>query len=397
MENKRTYGQKIAQDFSGIADILLGRKNQLPYDPNLIGNSLAAIQGGLNTPIGENPLSGAAFNVAKKVALSPFQEGVKKALKTFGEKKALQEVQNGVDPRIIEEQVGLSPKPDVPPQQGVVNTPQSPLSNQQSGQNQGGGNSEFGGISNRLMNQQPQGGGAGDYLQTLLTIASGGIIPTPGFQRTLQRNAESLAGGQARAQALATNEIPISLADRQKLQIQYAGEAQKKDTERMDNFFKEINQPLSTQKDLSFVEGALTGVDDITNLLGISMDDKGTVSIKNEGLLKDPNPFGAKRQELKRARDVFINKALRRDTGATIGKEEEKQFKDTFGFDIGMGAFKQNPKVVAKSILQVKNQLLRDRANLSPNQKIRDIVGTLRSEGFKDKDIYAKLKDRGLV
>jgi len=166
---------------------------------------------------------------------------------------------------------------------------------------------------------------------------------------------------------------------------------------RMDAYFKNINEPLSSAKDLSLVESALTGIDDITKLLGVQSDANGNVTLTNEKLLRNPNFLSKNRQQLQRARDLYINKTLRRDSGAAIGKKEENDFKNIVGFEIGMKSFMQNPKVIAKAMLESKDQLIRDRGRLSPNEKQRSLVTGLRAKGFKDPEIYAYLQRSGEV
>ena len=166
---------------------------------------------------------------------------------------------------------------------------------------------------------------------------------------------------------------------------------------RRDAYFKSINEPLSSAKDLSLTESALTGIDDITNLLGIKSDAQGNVTIANEKLLRSNNWLSKNRQQLERARNLYINKTLRRDSGAAIGKKEENDFKNIVGFDIGMKAFMQNPKVIAKAVLESKDQLTRDRNRLSPNEKQRGLVTGLRDRGFKDAEIYEYLQRTGEV
>ena len=171
----------------------------------------------------------------------------------------------------------------------------------------------------------------------------------------------------------------------------------KEERDRQSKFFENINQPLSSAKELSLVESALTGIDDITNILGVQADQNGKVTVKNAGLLKDMNFLKKNTQQLKRARDLYINKTLRRDSGAAIGKKEENDFKEIVGFEIGMKAFMQNPEVIAKSMLESKDQLVRDRNRLSPNEKQRSLVSGLRSRGFKDPEIYDYLSRNGEV
>lgn len=239
----------------------------------------------------------------------------------------------------------------------------------------------------------------GDILQTLFSLGTG--VPTPGMMRTFGNAKTDVEIDRA-------NRVPLGQADREKLEIegnqafnQSAVSAQGKlienETKYRDEMFKKLLDPVGNSKELSYVESALTGLDNVMNILGISTDEAGNVVIANQGLLKNPNFLSKNRQALKRSREVYINKALRRDSGAVIGKEEEKIFNQTFGFDIGMGSFMKNPEVIAKSLIESQDQLKRDRQNLSPNSEAREFMQFLQRKGMPSSQIKQEMAREGML
>lgn len=107
MENQ-TYGQQFGQNIGDAVQILqsllLGRDTTsgMPF-PAAISSGLNAGMALGNTQVGQNPVGEMA-----KAALSPYQEGVKKAMKESGYAHATEAVQSGVPPTHIEQQAGLS-------------------------------------------------------------------------------------------------------------------------------------------------------------------------------------------------------------------------------------------------------------------------------------------------
>lgn len=159
--------------------------------------------------------------------------------------------------------------------------------------------------------------------------------------------------------------------------------------------YEKLLEPVAGAKELSQVEGAITALDDITNILGISVDKTGTAKIKNRKLLGDPVWVRKNRPGLLRARDLFINKTLRRDSGATITPADEKAAARSIGFNVGASAFLQNPDLIAKSIVSSREQLLRDRTNLSPNSTTRLFVQEAKAQGATDAQIKQYLAQKG--
>jgi hypothetical protein len=191
--------------------------------------------------------------------------------------------------------------------------------------------------------------------------------------------------------------LPAELA---KEQIKTMGTFATKDLERRDKFFGSLSEPASgeTVKQVSLIEKGLTGIDNMSQLLGISMDNNtGKVSINNADLFRNKNFLDKNRQSLQRARDVYINSILRRDSGAAIGKEELKNFEKIMGFDIGMKAYLQNPEVIAKSIMESKLQLQRDRGRLIPNEETRQLTNAWTQAGFSKEEQWDELKRLGRV
>lgn len=88
----------------GVQDLITGLVNLAKNSVAVPSATLRAISG---TPVGQNPMD----NISKAVgqSLSPYQEGVKKALKQSGEAHAAEAIQMGVPPSHIEQQSGLTP------------------------------------------------------------------------------------------------------------------------------------------------------------------------------------------------------------------------------------------------------------------------------------------------
>lgn len=170
---------------------------------------------------------------------------------------------------------------------------------------------------------------------------------------------------------------------------------EKANTEMYNKAYDKLVEPLTSAKELSQVESALTGIDNITSLLGIGKDENGNVSVANAGLLKDARWMSKNRQELLRARDLYINKVLRRDSGATITPQDEKIAGKSIGFNVGASAFLQNPNIVAKAIMENRDQLIRDRQNLSPNSATRKFIQDAKAAGASDAEIKAYLAKKG--
>lgn len=169
---------------------------------------------------------------------------------------------------------------------------------------------------------------------------------------------------------------------------------EKRSTELIDTIYKPQSPELNTK--LSQIESALNAVDQIVTKLNIVVDENsGEINLGNKDLLNNKNFLNKNRQELIRLRDVYINKALRRDTGAAIGVEEEKQFKKTYGFDIGVKSYLQNPEVIAKSILEAQDQLSRDRRRLSPTDDLKVKFDAMVKDGHSPRDVAKYLIEIG--
>jgi len=215
----------------------------------------------------------------------------------------------------------------------------------------------------------------------------------------LPGNTASQLGNIGSAQTVLGQE-PIQEKDILEQTGKFAIERQKIEIKQDDAFIKAIREPISaeTVKALNQTEFALTALNDITELLGITTDpETGFVDITNKSLLRNANFLNKQRQTLKRARDIFINKSLRRDSGAVISKDEEVAFRKTFGFEIGMKAFLQNPEVIAKAIIDSQNQLTRDRNRLAPNDSKRQEFQSLIDQGFSERQIVAEFRRRGEI
>ena len=202
---------------------------------------------------------------------------------------------------------------------------------------------------------------------------------------------------------------PLQAGEREKLDIE-AGKGIKKleleqkqaVTKRMDEFFDPIlrKEPQSPElnKTLSQIELSINALDNITNLLQIDFNEAtGEINMKNKELLRSKDFRDKNRQSLIRARDMFINKTLRRDSGATVGEEEEKAFKRIAGFDIGIKSYFQNPDVIAQAIVESKQQSLRDRSRLLPNETRDREIKALLQQGHSKESIFGEFERRGEI
>ena len=242
----------------------------------------------------------------------------------------------------------------------------------------------------------------GSFLDPGGTISKEGdktIITRPGLLARIGGTGKSDLQTLGDIQTLSGQE-PLQDSDAQKSKLKAIETAKTADAtlfnKRRDELFKSIESPMSSEaaKSLSQIESSLTALDNINSILGVTMDEKtGEVRIKNAQQLKNPNFLNKNRQALKRARDVFINKSLRRDSGAAISKDEEKSFKRIYGFDVGMSSYLKNPEVIAKSLVESQQQLSRDRLRLSPNEEMKSLDRHLKEQGFsKDQraDFYKR-------
>lgn len=179
----------------------------------------------MGTEHGQNPLPNMAQNEAQAVqgaakqALSPFQEGVAKGLRKLGESQATEAAMAGVPPEHITQQAGLNQQPMAPmmPQMGPMQSPapQTPM-------------------SAGIPQQQPQSNILQQILGFLATPSGvnqdGSYRPGTSFGGLIQESNDSVLAGQ---QALnlqpdrqiamkqrEANEVPLSLADKQKMEMQ---------------------------------------------------------------------------------------------------------------------------------------------------------------------------------
>lgn len=99
--NNQTYGDAALKGGSDIISQLLKLVDQ--FNPANAG--IKAGQAGMNTEVGQNPTG----NMTKAV-LSPYQQGVEKALKKSAEAHVAEAIMQGVPPQHIEQEAGLSPQ-----------------------------------------------------------------------------------------------------------------------------------------------------------------------------------------------------------------------------------------------------------------------------------------------
>ena len=247
--------------------------------------------------------------------------------------------------------------------------------------------------------QQPQFQPATSAFGTARALP-GGDIQQSGFFGNLfgQSTSDVLAQQQAlntitQGRQKITGTEPIQPLERAKATTAGAKKAQ----EIQNEFFGQIEKPLSTAKDVGLVERTITSLDDVNSLLGITLDESGEVQISNEGALGNVNIFNRNRQALKRSRDQFIRSALRLESGAAIGEKEEADFKDTFGFEIGFKAFGRNPEVIARSLLQLRQNFGTQRENLNPNSEARQFNSFLKSQGKSRVERKSLMGELGLL
>lgn len=319
-------------------------------------------------------------------SLGPYQKGVNKRLEEMGMAHVDEAVQGGVDPRQVQSQAGLDHK------ELLSNLlKQSPITQSDQAQSKNP-------TQDQSVNQMPQG----NFIQKFFDALPGGQERQLNRQSTSAdislKNQEINLGGKSNIEL--QKEKYKSDLESQKEQKKLEAEQQKERQSRMNSIFDPILSPKpidsTTANNLSFIENSLTALDNMNNILGINYDDKtGTISVKNKDKLKDPVWLSKNRQELIRARDIYINKSLRRDTGAAIGKDEEKAFRKTFGFDVGVKSWLKNPEIIAKSLVESQQQLMRDRSRLLPNEQRDNEIKMLLKQGFTKEDIFNEYEKRG--
>lgn len=244
----------------------------------------------------------------------------------------------------------------------------------------------------QIQPQQQQLNPVANLLRNILTL--GGAVQAPGAD---VRSAQADLLRQQSEQIRFAREEGLTAAEQQNLISGFEKEQFKLIQSRANDFLKAKRTPLATGKDLSLVESSLNAIDNVIDILGISADEQGNVNIANKSLLSNKNFLNKNRQNLIRARNAYINKALRRDTGAAIGKDEEKQFRETYGFDVGLKAFFQNPDVIAKAILESKDQFIRDRQRLNPSGRINSIHDQLIARGYSPQEAAQAMAEEGLI
>ena len=179
--------------------------------------------------------------------------------------------------------------------------------------------------------------------------------------------------------------------------------AAEKEQERYDKdkneFFKVIDRPFSGEsvKQLSMIETSLTNLDTIKGLLGVKSDEQGNAVMENSELLKSQSWLSKHKQALQRARDTYVNKILRRDSGAVISLEDVKEAEKTIGFKLDLRSYFQNPEVIAKSLIESSDQLQRDRGRLAPKAETRNLVKQLEDMGYPRDDIFSLLDKKGRI
>jgi hypothetical protein len=400
----------------GAGQAVVNASNNTPSIMGIL-SSLVANQGVGQTQAGFQPQTpaldnGAGFGVmpkkGQKMQLSPAQEAIKDVVYDKIYEEGAKHIGSGGSAQQLEEHFGLAPAHTAPAQ--PANPGSQPVTRDEVlsflsdfAKQQGGQQPQAAPQQGQILPASSFFGGGGVDSNFNVTQPGlgrqiiGAIAPVFGPGASVSENVEKagkMMDNQLKLQKLQGNE-PLQAGEREKEMLQAQIASNKLNLERRDKFFEGINQPLTTTKELSFVESALTGIDNVSNLLGITQDPKtGVVSVTNKDLLRSKNFLSKNRQQLKRARDAFINKSLRRDTGATIGEKEEKEFQKTFGFDIGINAFMQNPDVIAKSLIESKDQLMRDRGRLSPNEETRNLVAQL-SGRYSKAEIYDYLTRTG--
>lgn len=358
---------------------------QIPME-SLIG----ALKGLLQTQVGQNPIGPIASGSMSSMGLNPIQENDLKTVNKVRAKQIEEAMNAGESAESILQTSGI---PNLNPGQ-LQNSPTVGYNNQMN-LNQPILNSLGASSTGINSGEEPE---TKNILSQLINFISkpsstkdGVYNPGSSFGGFIQESNDSaLAGQQAASLKLkAMGKEPIQPYEQLQQDTELAKTAYttrasfaKEQRDIQSKAFEKLNDPLSSAKDLSLVESALTGIDDITNLLKISSDENGNITVGNAGLLKDMNFLNKNRQQLQRARDLYINKTLRRDSGAAIGKKEEDDFKKIIGFDIGMKSFMQNPKVIAKAMLESRDQLKKDRANLDPNSESRKFKQFLEAKGL---------------
>jgi cell division protein FtsB len=156
-----------------------------------------------------------------KAAFSPYQEGVKKALKAMGEQHATEAIQQGVPVTHIESHAGLAAHPNSVPMPGAMYQP-APIPTE-TGINTGAQQPQ----QNQTIqpNQNPQN--AGNILSQLLSFiakpsgvdANGAYTPGTSFGGLFREPNESILAGQQALNAQPSRALALKIAEADKVPL----------------------------------------------------------------------------------------------------------------------------------------------------------------------------------
>jgi len=262
---------------------------------------------------------------------------------------------------------------------GVMNNPQAPV---QEDAFSGAPQLESGGSSRGFKDKL---GGAGNTLQTLLTMATG--IPTPGFMRTFGDVGTDIQIDRA-------NRVPLSRAKREEMAIQGGISALKdqalKEQERAQKFFDDVlrDKPLggSDSKFFNLASGGLESLQAIDLLF--TQDPSNLRNLNRPG-----NPVG---QQLTFLRNDLENSLLRIESGAVISNDEKKFIRE-LTTPQGIQAYLQDPDTVRLKIETIRGRLEGFKNSMKPNEQIRQTAKTLLQQGFSETEIFEAFRRKGMI
>jgi hypothetical protein len=207
----QTYGQQFGQNIGGIAELL----QSLLTGGTAVDSGMRAGKAGtqaLGNVVGQGP---SPLEAGAKAILSPYQEGVKKAMKESGYNEAFEAKQAGVPHTHIEQQAGLSPdskyfdqtkvQPEVnrlATQQQEQMNPTAPSAQPQ--QNQGN-------ILQQLLGSLVSGGGVNEQGVYQPRELLGGLMRENSASQLQRQQSYSMSpGGAVQEARMKAEQVPLS-------------------------------------------------------------------------------------------------------------------------------------------------------------------------------------------
>jgi len=332
-----------------------------------------------------------------KPQLSPYQEGVRKALAKSGEQHTLEAISQGVTPQHIEQQAGLS-------QQQLLDQIVSLAQSQVPSTKQGGGamsqvapNGVLGGLLNMLQGGQfnapktePLGINNAIQLQGALQSGQKAGMDAQKFPLEMQTLQQQAKKAPLETKKLEQETDP-AFQDR-KLMREERIKANTKlgieEKQAQNKYFTEILQQKEMTPEANRMVGFLdSGISSLQQLQEIfDADPEQLAQLNVPG-----NPLG---QKLATLRGELNNSILRKDSGASITKQDEELIRK-FTVPTGFRAALTDTSVNKMRIQRMADNLQKQRNRALPNEGTRNFVKEALKSGASRDEVYKFLREKG--